>query len=461
MKEMTAKTECLTFDVTVCDAVVNFTFRPLVLRMRSSFATAHSRTTERSNAYLSIRLSRGEPNNSGAASIVGQGEVGLPPLKPGCYEADLPRLRSTMDEFRSFCGMKADSADRSYDPFSRISDSYFPELRGSSKPAKSPFEPSIRGLFQLLDLFLDPKRSGRLTQAWDRVFNCLIECALLDALGKSRGRPLCELIGRPFVPNNNSYVPRSFCVLGLGPVEEVLENLPRALKHTPLIKLKADSDASRTGQLLSKIVERLSKEAPCHFKLAVDSNGSWTTPEIALRQLEAIKPFASHFVAIEQPFPLFLAGKPLESSDIKDWQPVTKAFSKAGLEVFADESASTMEDVEKLLPIIHGVVLKLEKTGGIRGALDVLDYCHAHDLKTWISTMVGSLLNSTMAAHLVPFAEPVKWGDLDGALLTEDCGFRGGLSIGGEGGAMSLDCTQGGFGVEAPINEEAQNLQQI
>jgi L-alanine-DL-glutamate epimerase-like enolase superfamily enzyme len=52
----------------------------------------------------------------------------------------------------------------------------------------------------------------------------------------------------------------------------------------------------------------------------------------------------------------------------------------------------TAGDVDKLAPIVHGVNVKLEKAGGLRGALHAIDRAKQRDIKvsakghdcTWI-----------------------------------------------------------------------------
>jgi len=75
------------------------------LRLRSAFGTSHSSTTSRANALLTVSLtdantpqlnddnasqkgSRSGHSKGSGPSIVGYGEIGLPPKKAGCYVAD-------------------------------------------------------------------------------------------------------------------------------------------------------------------------------------------------------------------------------------------------------------------------------------------------------------------------------------------------------------------------------------
>lgn len=48
--------------------------------------------------------------------------------------------------------------------------------------------------------------------------------------------------------------------------------------------------------------------------------------------------------------------------------------------MFADESVSTADDIVKMKPFVHGVNIKLEKAGGIRGALEAIQVAKEHGL---------------------------------------------------------------------------------
>jgi len=61
--------------------------------------------------------------------------------------------------------------------------------------------------------------------------------------------------------------------------------------------------------------------------------------------------------------------------------------------------------------------------------------------------MIGSILSSLASAHLGGFTGPDYLGDPDGMLLTEDCGFVGGVEV-GEGGVYGV--TGIGRGVVVP-----------
>ena len=79
------------------------------------------------------------------------------------------------------------------------------------------------------------------------------------------------------------------------------------------------------------------------------------------------------------------------------------------------------------------VNVKLEKTGGFRAAVKAVEAARAASMKVWVGMMVGSLLLSSMPAHLMPLTD--IGGDLDGAMWTlpESNLFEGGYTPRGDG----------------------------
>jgi hypothetical protein len=128
-----------------------------------------------------------------------------------------------------------------------------------------------------------------------------------------------------------------------------------------------------------------------------------------------------HVAVIEQPFPVAfksdLKQNGPQAADAQLWQDVKAECGSAGVDIYADESVCTAEDVALLAPYVHGVNVKMDKAGGFRGAVCALHAAKQLGLKTWVGMMVGSKLASTAASHLLPLAVAA---DLDGApLVTE------------------------------------------
>ena len=90
--------------------------------------------------------------------------------------------------------------------------------------------------------------------------------------------------------------------------------------------------------------------------------------------------------------------------------------------IFADEACLRAEDIPKIADYYDGVVIKLDKTGGLLGALRMIEVARAHKLKTMIGCMVSSSVTITAAAQISPL---VDYADLDGNLLIANDPWRG------------------------------------
>ena len=224
-----------------------------------------------------------------------------------------------------------------------------------------------------------------------------IEMALHDLCGKIAKLPLYKMLGLA-----NLSQPVTDFTIGLASLELIEKKTREALAagHQAL-KIKQGTKDDR------QIIETVRKVSP-DIPLRVDANGAWTVKEaIAM----------SHFLArhnvqfIEQPLPKYAS-----ASDFK----LVRECS--ALPVFADESISKPSDIVRLAGAIDGIVVKLAKTGGILGALDVISTARAHGLKVMLGCMIESSLGITAAAHL---AGLVDYLDLDGGLLLASDPYEG------------------------------------
>ena len=71
---------------------------------------------------------------------------------------------------------------------------------------------------------------------------------------------------------------------------------------------------------------------------------------------------------------------------------------------------------------MDGVVIKLAKTGGLRGALRAIYTARALDMQIMLGSMVETSLAVTAAAHLSPLCD---YADLDGPLMIRNDPFDG------------------------------------
>jgi len=211
-----------------------------------------------------------------------------------------------------------------------------------------------------------------------------LDCALWDLEAKRSNKPAWQLAGRaeprPLVT--------AFTLSLADP--DAMGEAAAAAASRPLLKLKLGGPQDR---------ERLAavrRNAPMS-RLIVDANEGWS--EDALPAMFAA--CAEHGVElIEQPLP---AGQDAALSTVR--RPVA---------VCADESVHVASDVTALADRYDAINIKLDKTGGLTGALALANAAAARDMKVMVGCMVATSL-AMAPAFLI--AQRADFVDLDGPLL--------------------------------------------
>lgn len=211
---------------------------------------------------------------------------------------------------------------------------------------------------------------------------CAIDCALWDLEAKTRGTPVWQLAGLPEPRRTQTAVTVSL---------DTPEKMAIAARETEgsLLKLKlgTDDDLAR--------LEAVHQARP-DAQLIVDGNEGLLP--------NAFERFAHRaaslgVVLIEQPFPTD-QDEPL--SQIRSPVPVC-----------ADESAHTAADIETLATRYQAVNVKLDKTGGLTGAIAMVRAARAANMGVMIGCMVAGSLSMAPASLLAGLAD---FTDLDGPL---------------------------------------------
>jgi len=219
-----------------------------------------------------------------------------------------------------------------------------------------------------------------------------IDVALHDLVGKRLGIPLYKLFGL-----NPARAPETSFTVAIDKPGAMATRAQESGMPIIKVKLGAGDDVA---------IVRAIRNAT-NARLRVDANAGWTREQAA-----AIIPQLAEFQVefVEQPLPR-------EDIEGFHWlKPRVKA------PIFADESAQTERDLPRLAGAIDGVVVKLMKAGGLRGALRTMAVARALDMQIMLSCMVESSLGVTAAAHIAPLAD---YADLDGPLLITNDPFVG------------------------------------
>jgi L-alanine-DL-glutamate epimerase-like enolase superfamily enzyme len=168
---------------------------------------------------------------------------------------------------------------------------------------------------------------------------------------------------------------------------EAMAAAARELAGAPLVKVKVDAD--RPAEKIRAVAEN----AP-GARLIVDPNEGWS-----FDLLQALQPLLAELkvALVEQPLPA------AEDGLLEGFRP--------SVPICADESAHTAADLGGLRGRYQAVNIKLDKTGGLTEALEMLRAARAMDFLVMTGCMVSTSLG---VAPALPLAARSDFADLDG-----------------------------------------------
>lgn len=212
-----------------------------------------------------------------------------------------------------------------------------------------------------------------------------LDCALWDLEAKKSGVPAHVLAGI----DRLSPVTTAFTI-SLGAPRKMAADAAAAADR-PILKIKlggGDDDPARIAAV---------REAVPDATLIVDANEGWT-PDNLIRNLDAC--LDAGVDCVEQPL------------------PAATDDALFGLDhqvpLCADESAHGIEELDRLAALYDMINIKLDKTGGLTGALQLVQAAKQHELGIMVGCMLGSSLAMAPAFLLTPWA---RFVDLDAPLL--------------------------------------------
>ncbi len=211
-----------------------------------------------------------------------------------------------------------------------------------------------------------------------------LDCALVDLECKRRGRRAWEILDcEPPRPVVTAYT------LGIDTPERMGQQA-REQSHRGLIKVKLGPEEA------AECIREVRAGAPAS-RLIVDANEGWN-----IDQLEsAMAAFVDCGVElIEQPL---AAGSDHDLADFDSPIPLG-----------ADESCHTADDVDALADRYRVLNIKLDKTGGVSGALALRRRARERGLDVMVGCMLATSLSMAPAMLVTPGA---RYVDLDGPLL--------------------------------------------
>ncbi|QRN95375.1 dipeptide epimerase [Archangium violaceum] len=220
-----------------------------------------------------------------------------------------------------------------------------------------------------------------------------LDIALYDLAGKRLGAPLYRMLGL-----DAARMPLTSFSIGIDDPETLVRKVREAEPYPVLkVKLGAQSVRETFGAV----------RAATPKTVRVDANEAWA-PEEALKHIEWLA--GQGVELVEQPLPA------------ADTEGAKWLRQRSPLPLVADEAVMMAVDVPKLAEGYHGINVKLQKCGGIREALRLIETARSCGLKVMLGCMVETSVGIAAAAHLGPL---VDWLDLDGNLLISADPFRG------------------------------------
>ena len=229
-----------------------------------------------------------------------------------------------------------------------------------------------------------------------------LDLALHDWVGTRVGLPLWQLWGL-----DRDRIVSTSVTIGIGTPEAAKQ---RMLSWLDLVSVKAvkvklgNSAGVEADRAMLKAVQEV---VPQNAKLSVDANGGWTV-EAAIAM--------SHWLAdqgvtyIEQPLP--------EGQE----EDLPQLYQQSPLPIFVDESCFNSRDIPALSDRVHGINIKLMKSGGLTEAMRMIHMAQGYGLQIMYGCYSDSALANTAAAQLAPLADHI---DLDSHLNLRDDPFVG------------------------------------
>jgi L-alanine-DL-glutamate epimerase-like enolase superfamily enzyme len=210
-----------------------------------------------------------------------------------------------------------------------------------------------------------------------------VDCALWDLQARMSGQAVHAQLGLSALPAVTSAL-----TVGIDTIE-AMHAAALKMRNAPLIKVKVDAHDPE-AQL------RAVRSAAPHAKLIVDPNESWN---VAI--LSALQPLMVELNVdlIEQPLPAS------EDEVLEGFKPLRP--------ICADESCHTAQDLPQLLRRYQAINIKLDKTGGLTAALELLKQAQVAGMQIMSGCMICSSLGIAPAFHIARHAAFV---DLDGPL---------------------------------------------
>lgn len=245
-------------------------------------------------------------------------------------------------------------------------------------------------------------RAVRKAVVGNRIAQCAVETALLDAAGKRLGLPISKLLGGPV----REALPVAWTLASGHAAKDAEEaqSMLQAKRHN-IFKLKIGkkslaADVAHAAEIKSAIGDRGS--------LRVDVNQAWSETD-ASRGISMLADVGVDLV--EQP------------THRDAHQTMARLSQRSSIAIMADESLNGPQSAFNLASLAAASVfsVKIAQSGGLMPAVAVGAIGHAAGIGLYGGTMLEAGVGTAASAHLAATLPNIDWGtELFGPLLLTD-----------------------------------------
>ena len=261
----------------------------------------------------------------------------------------------------------------------------FEKIDGKLSLSPNDFDKNIR----VLDEIADGVKSAR----------AALEMAALDHAARLLGRSLYAYLGL-----SKPAAIRTTMTVALASLEEMTVRAKEDAGFSALkLKVGVEGDIERV-----EAVRKASSQA-----IRVDANGGWKADE-AVEKIKKLKELGVEFVE-----------QPLAKEDLDGYQTLA---GKSALPIWVDESVITLDDLKKFKGLVSGVVLKIQKMGGVKPSMEIAYLARAMGMGVMLGCMVESSVGIAAGCHIASVCDYI---DLDGNLLVTNDPYEGLVLSGG------------------------------
>jgi L-Ala-D/L-Glu epimerase len=218
-----------------------------------------------------------------------------------------------------------------------------------------------------------------------------LDLALYDWFGKALNLPLYAILGL-----DCDRIHPTAVTIGISTPEAAQTRTRDWIAQIPDLQVLKVKLGSPLGIEADKAMFTAVKEtAPRIQSISIDANGGWNLAQ-ALQMADWLAEQGVTY--IEQP---------IAPGFEKDLLPL---YERSPLPIFADESCWTSRDIPALSDRVHGINIKLNKSGGLSEAINMIHTARAYGLKVMFGCYSDSTLMNTALAHLAPLADHLDLG---------------------------------------------------